>query len=127
MNVKFRSPLSKAKGAGASKDGVSHWWAQRFSAVILIPLVVWLVVNVLVAVNNNDYDSLLSPLNVFAITIFSLVSVFHGKLGMEVIIEDYVHCECSKYFLLIALKIVTYLTMAFGVFVLLIVFPNITI
>ncbi len=94
----LRSPLGKAKGLGSAKNGVHHWLVQRLTAVALIPLVIWFVVTVIKASTSANHliDYLHSPVNSTAMILFICLALYHGCLGMKVVIEDYVHCECGK-------------------------------
>jgi succinate dehydrogenase / fumarate reductase, membrane anchor subunit len=68
-----RTPLARARGLGSAKDGVRHWWAQRLTAIALIPLVVWFAI------------SLVMVLLILTIG----VGLHHGQLGLQVVFEDY--------------------------------------
>jgi len=80
--------------AGAIKSGVSHWWWQRLTAVALVPLGLWFVFS-LSTLDVLDYGSvsdwLARPLNALVVALFVLVSSLHSQLGLQVVIEDYVH------------------------------------
>jgi succinate dehydrogenase / fumarate reductase, membrane anchor subunit len=88
----LRSPLSRARGLGSAKDGLSHWWAQRLTAVALIPLVVWFAVS-LVMLSGADYAVVRawigSPLVMMLLSLTIVVGLYHGQLGMQVVWEDY--------------------------------------
>lgn len=97
--TKIESPLAKARGTGAAHNGVDHWIAQRITAVANIPLMLWLVWSV---VNMQGWSHevftawLAAPLNT-VLMILAVISVFyHAALGLQVIIEDYVHQEACK-------------------------------
>jgi succinate dehydrogenase / fumarate reductase membrane anchor subunit len=94
----LRSPLSKAKGLGSAKSGLAHWWVQRVTAVALIPLVIWFVVNIIQAVGTEDHLLAFArtPLNAIMMVLFLVTSFYHASLGMQVVIEDYVHCHTMK-------------------------------
>jgi succinate dehydrogenase / fumarate reductase membrane anchor subunit len=98
-----RTPLAKVRGLGSAKEGTDHFWKQRVTAVANLVLVCWLFV-VLVKVAGADYDTvkrtLARPQNAIAITLLMLSAAMHMRLGMQVIIEDYVHTEGRKIFLL---------------------------
>ncbi|GAB4167885.1 MAG: succinate dehydrogenase, hydrophobic membrane anchor protein [Wenzhouxiangellaceae bacterium] len=90
----LRSPLAEARHLGSAKRGVEHWWAQRLSAVVLIPLLLWLVWSLATLVG-ADYttarDWLASPGNAIAAMLLIGFAFHHARLGLQVIIEDYVH------------------------------------
>ncbi len=95
----LRSPLARASGLGPAKNGVGHWWAQRVTAVALVPLVIWFVASI-VLLSNCSYERFTawigSPLPA-VLTILLIVATFHhAQLGLQVVIEDYVHREGTK-------------------------------
>jgi succinate dehydrogenase / fumarate reductase membrane anchor subunit len=108
----LRTPLGKVKGLGSAKSGSHHWWMQRVTAIALIPLVIWFVLNVIKAStsSHNLIDILSSPFNAVGMILFITVALYHGTLGFKVIIEDYVHCGCGKNFLIIASNFFTVVT-----------------
>lgn len=106
--MSMRSPLGRARGHGSAKEGLSHWWAQRLTAVALVPLTLWLVVSVIANVG-ADYDAMRAwlgaPINA-TLLVLLLVAVFHhAQLGIQVVIEDYVHCHVLKTTGIIATKL----------------------
>ena len=88
----FRSPLSRVKGLGSAKDGTSHFWYQRLTALALIPLVLWFGFGL--ASLQADYQSLTAYIQqpVIAIGLILLISMvfYHAQLGLQIILEDYV-------------------------------------
>lgn len=99
------TPLKRARGLGSAKDGTHHWWMQRLTAILLIPLCIWFVASILfLAVNGGQsIGSWFShPLHALASIILFSAGFYHAKLGMQVVIEDYVHCHCAKTAMLIA-------------------------
>lgn len=100
----FRTPLSIARGHGSAKDGTHHWWMQRVTAVAMIPLSLWLIFS-LMKLSMGSLGSvtewLQSPLRALLLTAFLAAMTFHAKLGVQVIIEDYVHKPFGKYSLLL--------------------------
>ena len=105
--MRLQTPLSRVLGLGSAKEGVEHWWRQRLTAVALIPLGVWFVVAVIGLVG-ADYQAarewLTSPLTMVLLITFVASLLYHAQLGLQVVIEDYVHHEASKVTLLIAIK-----------------------
>lgn len=96
----LRSPLSNAKGMGSAKEGTSHFIHQRVTAIALIPLSLWFISSVLSFIVSDDSSKLAawlySGINASA-TILMLIALFyHTKLGVQTIIEDYIHCSCIK-------------------------------
>jgi succinate dehydrogenase / fumarate reductase membrane anchor subunit len=110
INNNLRTPLGKVKGLGSAKDGTHHWWMQRVTALGLIPLVMWFVVTIL-KITLGDAATLVeiirSPINLVMLILFVITSIYHGMLGMQVIVEDYVHCESYKFAIIILLKFVS--------------------
>ena len=97
--MSLRSPLGRVRGLGTAKEGVSHWWAQRLTALALVPLTIWFVVSI-AALTGADYAMVRewvgSPL-VASLLILLIVAVFyHSYLGLQVVMEDYVHHEGIK-------------------------------
>lgn len=102
---KFRSNLHTARGLGSAKSGTSHFIAERLSALALIPLGLWFVVSLISLITTGDDVALglwaKSPFNAAFLALFIIFSFWHSKLGMQVIIEDYVHKPCYRNSLLI--------------------------
>jgi len=90
----LRNPLERAINHGSAGSGVEHWWAQRFSAILLIPLTVWLVWT-LVVLAGADYttarDWIAAPWNAAMAVLLVGATFYHARLGVQVVIEDYVH------------------------------------
>ena len=95
----FRTPLSRARGLGASHHGVSHWIAERVTSVALVPLVLWGVFAIL-RLARSDYEMavawLSSPLNAVLLALLTVISFHHMHAGMRVVVEDYIHKRVSK-------------------------------
>ena len=105
----LRTPLNRARGLGSAKEGVHHWWAQRLTAVALIPLVVWFAIS-LVMLSGADYAIarawIGSPMVMVLLILTIVIGLHHGQLGMQVVIEDYVHSEGVKLALIIGIRFV---------------------
>lgn len=104
----MRTPLSHVRGLGSAKEGTSLWWVQRLTAVALVPLFLWFVASVL-TLTTGDYESWRTWVGEFGnsllLILLIVVLYHHAQLGLQVIIEDYVHGEAAKMSSLIALKL----------------------
>ncbi|MGB0134020.1 succinate dehydrogenase, hydrophobic membrane anchor protein [Dokdonella sp.] len=91
---KFRHPIKNARGLGSAKDGVHHFMVQRITAVALLALCVY-VVWLLMTLIGSDYPqaraAVANPCNAILLIAFLVAMFWHGQLGMQVVIEDYVH------------------------------------
>lgn len=95
----MRTPLGRVSGLGSAKDGTHHWWMQRLTAVALVPLTVWFATGVIGHVGaelSAVRAWMASPLNAALMILFVSATFYHGQLGMQVVIEDYVHHEGWK-------------------------------
>ena len=95
----LRSPLARVRGLGSAKEGTHHWWAQRLTALALIPLTIWFAVSI-IALSGADHaeaSAWIGSLWPAALLILTIAMTFHhGQLGLQVVIEDYVHNEYMK-------------------------------
>ena len=100
---------SEKRMIGSARSGAHHWWAQRLSALALIPLGIWFVVS-LVRMPFSNYDVMLvwmsSTFNVAALMLMVSTVLYHGALGMQVVYEDYIKCEMLKQVFIIGTKFV---------------------
>ena len=105
--LKFRTPINEVRGLGSAKDGTHHWWLQRVTAVALVPLSLWLVAS-LVSLVDADYQSVViwvrSP--VVTVLLICLIGALfhHAQLGLQVVLEDYVHTEWLKITSIVLMK-----------------------
>jgi succinate dehydrogenase / fumarate reductase membrane anchor subunit len=87
-----RTPLARARGLGSAKEGVHHWWAQRLTAIALIPLVVWFAIS-LVMLSGAEFNVVRawigSPLVMVMLILTIGIGLHHGQLGLQVVWEDY--------------------------------------
>lgn len=117
--VSYRTPLSRARGLGAAKHGVTHWISERVGAVALVPLTLWGVFAVL-RLAAGDYDFAVAwiaqPLNAVLMTLLLGISFWHMASGLRVVIEDYIHVTLNKSALLILNLFVCGLAGALSIF-----------
>lgn len=97
--MNLQTPLARARGLGTAKKGVQHWWWQRLTAVALVPLCLWFI-GTIVIMQASDYSTVVnwiqSPL-VSGLLVFLIAALFyHTQLGLQAVIEDYVHSEWVK-------------------------------
>ncbi|HEX3395509.1 MAG TPA: succinate dehydrogenase, hydrophobic membrane anchor protein [Steroidobacteraceae bacterium] len=105
--MSLRSPLSRVLGLGSAKDGTAHWWAQRVTAVALVPLTVWFVFSLL-TLPDFDYETVRTwlsvPITGFLGVLLVGVLCYHSYLGTIVIVEDYVTSVGMKVLTLMTLR-----------------------
>ncbi|MCB1772375.1 MAG: succinate dehydrogenase, hydrophobic membrane anchor protein [Gammaproteobacteria bacterium] len=114
----LRTPLAKVRGLGSAKDGTHHFWVQRVSALALTPLVIWFGLSV-ASLPNASYASVVqwldSPFNVVMLVSTLIAGFYHGALGLQVIIEDYVSEEWVRIAAIIAVQLVSFFLAALGI------------
>jgi succinate dehydrogenase / fumarate reductase membrane anchor subunit len=105
----LRSPLARARGLGSAKHGLQHWWAQRLTAVALVPLVVWFAVS-LVMLSGADYAAarawIGSPFVMVLLLLTIGIGLHHAQLGLQVVIEDYIRSDGWKLALIVVVKFI---------------------
>ena len=103
----FRSPLGRARGLGSARAGSKLWWAQRLTAIALVPLTLWFIWSMLRLTGASQADVaewLGSPVRL-ALMLALIVATFHHlQLGLQVVIEDYVHQDGVKLASVLAVK-----------------------
>ncbi len=111
--MNLQAPLAKARGLGSAKSGTHHFWNQRLTAIALVPLSLWIMVSI-VKMTAMDYQTvsawMASPLNAVLVLIFILAMYYHALLGVQVVIEDYIHTEWQKIACIILVKFLIILT-----------------
>ena len=109
----IRNNLGKVQGMGSENHhGVGHWKLQRISAIAMIPLVLWFVPSLLFVIMsgyNDAIDWVQNPLNATGLVLLFGTLFFHAALGLQVVIEDYVHLEGLKIILIILVKLLSIL------------------
>jgi succinate dehydrogenase membrane anchor subunit len=104
----FRTPLAKARGLGSAKAGFHHWWLQRVTAVALIPLTVWFGFGIAVLPGAGYSDVVAwigAPLNTVLLISLIIATCYHAALGLQVVVEDYVHTEWVKIATIMAMNL----------------------
>lgn len=117
--MSLRTPLGRVRGLGSAKDGVAHWWAQRITAVALLPLLLWFAA-ALAASAGMDHAAakewLSNPVSAILMILLIAAGFHHAQLGLQVVIEDYVHTEWLKITSIMAVKLATVALAVAGVF-----------
>ena len=113
----LRSPLSRVKGLGSAKDGTSHFWRQRLTSLLMIPLVLW--VGFSLAALPVDHATLTGWIQqtwvTVALTLLIIVTFYHAQLGLQVIIEDYVSSHSRRTVILLLSNLACLLLGTIGV------------
>jgi succinate dehydrogenase / fumarate reductase membrane anchor subunit len=107
--MSLRSPIGRVLGLGAAKEGVSHWWSQRVTSVALVLLGLWFVASLLrMPTFGHEFVAawVAMPLNAVLLLLLVGTMIYHSQLGVQVVVEDYVHHH--------GLKIVTMLLLTFA-------------
>jgi succinate dehydrogenase / fumarate reductase membrane anchor subunit len=101
----LRTPLARARGIGSGKTGTGHFWTQRVTAIALALLVPWLV-GLLVSMVGADVEAVRTaiarPWNAILLSAFVVALFWHAKLGIQVVVEDYVHTRATEIVLQLA-------------------------
>ena len=109
-----KSPLGRARGHGSAREGTSQWWLQRLTAIALVPLGIWFIVSMVVLTGGSQADVaewLGSRRTAVMMSLLIVAGLYHLKLGMDVVIEDYVDNQVLK---LAAVVLVTFTCIALG-------------
>ena len=104
----MKSDLAKVQGLGSAKHGVGHWKIQRLSAVGMIPLILWFIPSLMLTIISGYNEAILwiqNPFNATGLILLLGTMFFHASLGLQVVIEDYVHSEGLKIISIIFVKL----------------------
>lgn len=116
--MSMRNPLATARGHGSAKSGVHHWYAQRASAVLLIVLIAWLIY-AMVRLAGADYATaagfIAHPVHAAFLILLIVAMLYHAMLGLQVVIEDYVHKPVLEGTLHFITRALAFFGMALGI------------
>jgi len=118
MNT-LRTPLKNVKGLGSAKEGTSHFWTQRLTAMALVPLVIWLCFSI-ASLPGTDHASIQAwvgkPFTAVLLVLTLFAAFYHAKLGLQVILEDYIANHGTRTAAIIASTFLCILFGAMGIF-----------
>jgi succinate dehydrogenase / fumarate reductase membrane anchor subunit len=106
----FKNPLSRARGLGSAHSGVHHWLHQKITALANIPLVLWAIWSVTTLAATGASREVVwaffrDPVHAVLMVLFLISTLYHMALGLQVVIEDYMHCEKAKMMSLILMRL----------------------
>jgi succinate dehydrogenase / fumarate reductase, membrane anchor subunit len=109
--MKYRTPLARVRGLGSAREGTHHWIVQRVGSVALIPLTAWFLYAAFVGAGGYaDARSFVAqPWNAALLAAFVLLTFHHTALGLQVVVEDYVHARAAEVALQILIKFACFL------------------
>ena len=113
----LRTPLSRVKGLGSAREGTSHFWHQRLTALLLIPLVLWIgfTIAALPADHAMLVDWVRQPLVTLGLVLLIAAVFYHAKLGLQVVIEDYISSHARRTLVLLLSNLLCLLAGIIGV------------
>ena len=117
--MNYRTPLARVRGLGSAKSGTRHWWLQRLTAIALVPLSLWFVA-ALISITGAEHAAVVawlgSPVTAILASAFIVAVFYHAQLGVQVVIEDYVHVEWLKLTCIVLTKLAAMLLAGASVF-----------
>ena len=118
--MEMRSPLGRVRGLGTAKEGgVGHWWAERMTAIALVPLILWFVISAIsmVGADHATFTAWVGAHGNPVLLILLAIAVYHhGQLALQVIIEDYIHHEAAHFTALISVKLGAFFLAVYTIF-----------
>jgi len=116
------TPLARARGLGSAREGAGHWWHERVSSVAVLLLFVWLLVSLLLLPSLDHRgvtEWLRQPSAAVPMLLLVAATFWHLKMGLQVVVEDYVHDEGNKFLSILLLNFATVGGAAFAIFAIL--------
>ncbi|MEJ5976176.1 succinate dehydrogenase, hydrophobic membrane anchor protein [Novosphingobium sp. PS1R-30] len=111
--------IGRVRGLGSAHNGAHHWLIIRYTAIGSLLLTVWFGVS-LFLLPNFSYEAvrewIVRPIPATALALFVLINIWHARLGVQVVLEDYVHEDANKFASIVALNLITFAAAAFGLF-----------
>lgn len=117
--MSMQTPLGRVRGLGSAKNGTHHWWMQRVTAVALVPLTVWFIYSILSMLGGGYVEAarwLASPINAVLMVLLIIATFHHLQLGLQVVIEDYIHGEGVKIAAIVIVKLASFALAVTGAF-----------
>jgi succinate dehydrogenase / fumarate reductase, membrane anchor subunit len=118
--MELRSSLGRVRGLGGSKEGgIGHWWAERLTAIALVPLTLWFIYSA-VLMSGADVAQFKAWVGAYGnpvlLILFTIAAYHHGQMGMTVVIEDYVHHEVANLVALVLVKLGAFFCAVYTIF-----------
>ena len=113
--MNMRTPLGKVRGLGSARDGTHHWWMQRVTAIANLPLMIFFIIFIIAHLGSGRAElvaAIANPMIAILLSLTMISVLWHMRLGLQVVIEDYVHGAATK---LAAILANTFFTAALGV------------
>lgn len=120
----LRSDLGRVRGLGSAKEGVQHWWAQRVTAIALIPLSLWFIAGIVFLIDVDRATALRwlgSPVTLGLMSLFLIALIYHAVLGLQVVVEDYIHSHAAKVALVLIIQFAGFVLAAAGIIAMLLI------
>lgn len=117
--MSMQTPLARVRGLGSAKNGTHHWWMQRITAVALVPLTLWFVYSILSLLGDGHAAAeawMASPVNAVLMVLLIIATFHHLQLGLQVVIEDYLHGEGVKIVGIVIVKLASFALAVTGAF-----------
>ena len=120
----IRTSLARARNHGSAKGGTHHWWMQRVSAIALVPLVIWMLSCLDCLLSPSFEQTVLwlnNPFVAIILGLFIIISCYHAAIGLQVVIEDYVHKKSAKITALLLTNFIFFAMAAACIFAILVI------